>query len=135
MQVQRYLQPLDRTQALTLLAEVTVGRVAFVSDGLPTIRPVNHAVVDGHLVIRSHVGTALVDAVTPGDVPVAYEADNLAVGERLGWTVLVRGQARLVLEEDLLERYERLVDPWIDQPKNQVVRIEVQAISGYSLVP
>jgi nitroimidazol reductase NimA-like FMN-containing flavoprotein (pyridoxamine 5'-phosphate oxidase superfamily) len=135
MGVQRYLQPLDRQQALALLADTPVGRVAFVSRDLPTIRPVNHAVVEGDLIIRSHVGAALVEAVKPGRVPVAYEVDNLTSADRQGWSVVVRGLASLVLDEDALARYERLVDPWIDQAKNQVIRVEVQAVSGYSLVP
>lgn len=135
MRVQRFLQPLDRQQAFALLADAGVGRVAFVSRGLPTIRPVNHVVVDGDVIIRSHVGSALVDAVGVGRVPVAYEADALTAAERRGWSVVARGLASLVLDEEALGRYERLVEPWIDQAKNQIIRIEVQVISGYSLVP
>ncbi len=131
---QRYLQPLDQAQALALLTDVSVGRIAFVSDGRPEIRPVNHALVDGYLVVCSHVGTALVDAVRPGRVPVAYEADELDSPQRRGWSVLVRGLAGLVLDDAELDRYERLVRPWIDQPMDQVVRIEVQAVSGFRLV-
>ena len=135
MQAHRYLQPLDRQQAYALLADAGVGRLAFVSRGLPTIRPVNHVVIDADVIIRSHVGSAVVEAVKAGRVPVAYEADSLTAVDRRGWSVLVRGLASLVMDDGELDRYERLVDPWIDQPKNQVIRIEVEAISGYALVP
>jgi nitroimidazol reductase NimA-like FMN-containing flavoprotein (pyridoxamine 5'-phosphate oxidase superfamily) len=135
MDAGRYLQPLDRQQALDLLGGTTVGRIAFALDEVPVIRPVNHALVDGDLVVRSHVGTALVAALRAGRVPVAYEADALEPAERTGWSVVVRGLAGLVTDEADLDRYERLVVPWIDQPKNQVVRVEIQAVSGYALVP
>jgi len=134
MQSQRYLQPLDQAQALALLAGAAVGRIAFVSGGRAEIRPVNHALVDGYLVLGSHVGTALVDAVRPGRVPVAYEVDELNAAERSGWSVLVRGLAGLVLDDAELDRYAPLVRPWIDQPMDQIVRIEVQLVTGFRLV-
>ncbi|MEK2478676.1 pyridoxamine 5'-phosphate oxidase family protein [Streptomyces noursei] len=44
---------LSRAECMEALAGVTVGRVAFSQHALPAIRPANHLVADGWLVIRT----------------------------------------------------------------------------------
>lgn len=69
---QRALSGIGRDEALALLSSVDMGRIVFTRDALPAIRPVNHAVLDGHLVIRTHEGAALARAIGTGGVVVAY---------------------------------------------------------------
>jgi|GEM_PF-6555183 Pyridoxamine 5'-phosphate oxidase len=46
-----------RDEALRRLASVSVGRLVFTIAGLPAIRPVNHLVDDGAVVVRSDLGS------------------------------------------------------------------------------
>lgn len=57
----------------------------------PTIRPVNHLVDHGDVIVRTHTGAAILRAI--GQI-VAYEADRVSEGPRLDWTVVVIGMAR-----------------------------------------
>ena len=43
---------LDGVEALRLLGSVSLGRIVFTRHALPTVRPVNHVLVDGDVVIR-----------------------------------------------------------------------------------
>ncbi|MGV9899629.1 pyridoxamine 5'-phosphate oxidase family protein, partial [Streptomyces tendae] len=47
---------LGAEEALALLGSVSLGRVVFTRQALPTIRPVNHVLDDGDIVIRTHEG-------------------------------------------------------------------------------
>ncbi|GGM68093.1 pyridoxamine 5'-phosphate oxidase family protein [Dactylosporangium sucinum] len=130
------LRSLSRERCLELLASVPVGRVVFTQRALPAIRPVNHLLDDGTIVIRTNLGAALGSTATAnGPVVVAYEADTIDVGAHAGWTVVVTGTARLILDEERVARYERLLQPWVDDTMNCVVGIDCDLVTGYELVP
>ena len=90
---------LDSDEALRLLGTVSFGRIVFTRHALPTVRPVNHVLDDGDIVIRTHERAALTaragQAAGQG-VVVAYEADSIAPDTHLGWSVVVTGYAHLV---------------------------------------
>jgi hypothetical protein len=71
---------LDSDEALRLLGGVSLGRIVFTRQALPTIRPVNHVLDNGDVIIRTHEGAALTsysqEAAGRG-VVVAYEADAI----------------------------------------------------------
>ncbi|MGC0336729.1 pyridoxamine 5'-phosphate oxidase family protein [Streptomyces sp. SLBN-8D4] len=48
---------LIREEALGLLGTVQLGRVAFTDQALPAIRPVNHLVAEGDIIVRTHGGS------------------------------------------------------------------------------
>ncbi len=78
---------LDRDEAMRLLASVEYGRVVFTADALPAIRPVNHLVDDGRVIIRTRLNRKLsvsVRSSTDSRVVVAYEADDLDPQRRAG---------------------------------------------------
>src|SRR3954466_6782986 len=80
---------LDSAEALRLLGSVSLGRVVFTLHALPTVRPVNHVLDGGDIVIRTHEGTALTSLTQRADGPgvvVAYEADDIDAATRLGWS-------------------------------------------------
>ncbi|MFF4604795.1 pyridoxamine 5'-phosphate oxidase family protein [Streptomyces sp. NPDC001339] len=127
--------PLDGTEALRLLAGVPMGRVVFTRHALPAIRPVNHIVDDGDIVIRTHADAALAAhtrQADPGAV-VAYEADAIDPVTHLGWSVVVTGYASLITEPHALARYERLLRPWVDHAMDRAVRIRPGLITGFRL--
>ncbi|MFI6627160.1 pyridoxamine 5'-phosphate oxidase family protein [Streptomyces sp. NPDC050528] len=129
---------IDGTEALRLLGSVPMGRIAFTRQALPTIRPVNHIVDDGNIVIRTHEGAALTSRTLQADGPgvvVAYEADAIDPDTRLGWSVVVTGYAHLVTDARELARYQALLHPWVRQPMDYAVRIHPDLVTGLLLVP
>lgn len=136
----RHLQELDRDEALELLGLVDHGRVVFTLAALPAIRPVNHVVDDGEIVIRTRrlagVSTAL-DSNTELGVPelvVAYEADVLDPITRLGWSVVVTGVARTVIDPRRLGRIESRLHPWVDSATDTTLAIRPEIVTGMRLV-
>ncbi|MFR9725541.1 pyridoxamine 5'-phosphate oxidase family protein [Streptomyces sp. MS19] len=127
---------LDSAEALRLLGSVSLGRIVFTRYALPTIRPVNHVLDGGDVVIRTHEGAAMTSrtrqAGGPG-VVVAYEADAIDPVTHLGWSVVVTGYAHLVTDTDELARYRRLLRPWVEQSMDYAVRIRPDLITGVRL--
>ena len=79
-QMMRSRQALELTTAESwqLLASVSLGRIVFTQHAMPAIRPVNHLVDDQAIIVRSHLGAAIVAHAAADDgVVVCYEADEL----------------------------------------------------------
>ena len=132
----RHSVELDPSEALRLLGSVSLGRVVFTQHALPTIRPVNHVLDDGDIVIRTHAGSALTSQTRHGDgtgVVVAYEADAIDPDTHLGWSVVVTGFARLVTDPRELARYQALLHPWVKQTMDYAVRIHPDLVTGIRL--
>jgi hypothetical protein len=62
---ERRLTELSREESVRLLGTVSLGRVVFTMHAMPAIRPVNHIVDDGKVIIRSHLGAAMVTIAGP----------------------------------------------------------------------
>ena len=128
-------QPLDRAEAMRLLASIDYGRLVFTINALPAIRPVNHLVDDGRVIIRTRLTTAIstvVRSARPG-VVVGYEADSFDPRSRTGWSVVVTGQALTVTDPEQVSRYERLLHPWVNHA-DTVVAIEPGIVSGFRII-
>jgi pyridoxamine 5'-phosphate oxidase-like protein len=126
----RRMVELDRDEAMGLLASVSLGRVVFTRNALPTIRPVNHLLDRGEIVIRTHEGAALTKRAGAGGVVVAYEAEAIDPRTHLGWSVVVTGYARLVTDPDDLARYQTVLEPWVDRAMDYAVRIRPDMVTG-----
>ncbi|MGW7384908.1 pyridoxamine 5'-phosphate oxidase family protein [Streptomyces sp. NPDC054794] len=126
---------LDSAEALRLLGSVSLGRIVFTRQALPTVRPVNHVLDGGDIVVRTHEGAALTSHTRRSDGPgvvVAYEADVIDPDTHLGWSVVVTGFAQLVTDPEELARYQALLRPWIDQT-DLAVRIRPDLVTGVLL--
>jgi hypothetical protein len=130
MSAQGQLRKLLEDEAIQLLASVPMGRLVFTMGGLPTVRPLNHIVDDGAVVIRTHAGSATLSCV--GSI-VAYEADTVDPVTQTGWSVIITGQATLVEDPSTIARYAALVQPWIDHEMTYVIRIEAEVVNGFRL--
>ncbi|MCG6498513.1 pyridoxamine 5'-phosphate oxidase family protein [Kitasatospora sp. A2-31] len=132
----RHLVPLERAEALRLLAGVPFGRIVFTSRALPAVRPVNHLLLDDAVVIRTHDGAALTAAAVGAQegVVVAYEADAIDPVTRLGWSVVVIGYARPVTDPDRLARYREALRPWVAASMDHTVAIRPDLVTGFRLV-
>jgi len=128
------LSTLSTEECMSRLASVPFGRVVFTQRALPAIRPVNHLVDNGHVIIRTNLGTGIGSAAGRGTV-VAYEADAIDAASRTGWSVVVTGVAQVVTDPADLARYQDLLQPWIGGDRNHVVRIPAELVTGYELVP
>ncbi|MFI6010063.1 pyridoxamine 5'-phosphate oxidase family protein [Streptomyces sp. NPDC051243] len=129
---------LDSAEALRLLGSVSFGRIVFTQHALPTVRPVNHVLDEGDIVIRTHEGAALTSRAKQAGAPgvvVAYEADSIDPGTHLGWSVVVTGYAHLVTDARDLARYQDILHPWVGRAMDYAVRIRPDLVTGVRLVP
>lgn len=126
--VTRRLAELTRPESLRLLAGAPFGRIVYTVRALPAIVPVRHVVDNGMIVVRTHVGGECAGSV------VAYQADDIDLGGRDGWTVTVTGVARRLLDADEIAHYEALLTPLVDGEGVEVIRIYPEIVTGHRLV-
>jgi uncharacterized protein len=127
------LEVLAQDECLRLLNKQGVGRVAVVAGGRPMIFPVNY-VVDGRtIVFRTDEGTKL-DGVTSG-FNVAFEIDGIDAMYHSGWSVLVSGVGREVVDAtEVAVLAELPLRPWAMGEKAHWVRIRPDTITGRRLI-
>lgn len=134
----RRAEDLGAAEALELLGTVDVGRIVFTLDALPAVRPVNHVLDAGDIVIRVQDDSTLAALLTaqPGTgVVVAYEADAIDPHDHLGWSVVATGFATAVTDPREIERYTDLLRPWVDGPASGAIRIRPDLVTGFRLRP
>ena len=126
-------QRLDTDEAIRLLASVEFGRVVFTVNSLPAIRPVNHLLDDGRIIIRTRLTSAISSRARSADgIVVAYEADSIDPHTRTGWSVVATGRAHTITDPDQVARYEQLLHPWVNHAST-VVAIEPKFITGFHI--
>ena len=126
--------PLTAAESLALLGTVPLGRIGFTSKALPVIRPVNHIIADGSIIVRSHEGAAIMSAARPAEgAVVAYQADVINPGGHLEWSIVVTGVARLVTDPEEAARYRRLLRAWANEQTDYVIRISPELVTGFRL--
>lgn len=110
-----------------LLGSVALGRLVTNFAGEPEIFPVNFVAQDRTVLFRTAEGTKLFSAVA--NHAVVFEVDDHDVIE--GWSVIVRGRARLLKSAADLQRAERAqLLPWTATPKPHYVRITPTEVTG-----
>jgi nitroimidazol reductase NimA-like FMN-containing flavoprotein (pyridoxamine 5'-phosphate oxidase superfamily) len=118
---------LDEQESWDLLASVPLGRLVTSAGGQPEIFPVNFVVQGRTILFRSAEGTKLLE--TTMNDRVAFEADDHTVEE--GWSVIVKGLARVLSRSDELAEAERArLLPWIATRKLRYVRVTPTEITG-----
>ncbi len=123
-------QPVDvmsASESWDLLASAALGRLVTSVDGHAEIFPVNFAVQRRTVLFRTAEGTKLVSAAINNSV--LFEVDDHNAAE--GWSVIVRGVARMLRSNEEFEEAERAqLLPWIATLKQHYVRIKPVSISG-----
>lgn len=125
------LQELSRSQCLERLSTERIGRLGVTVHALPAIFPVNFLLRDGSILLRTVAGTKLHTAVQRA--VVAFEVDRHDPQGRWGWSVLVRGVASLVEDEEEIRELDLLgLRAWAHVPGSELhwVRIETSVITG-----
>ena len=112
-----------------LIAPGGIGRIAFRAASGPVVLPVNFAVVDGTIVIRTAEGS-VIDGHS-GE-RVAFEVDRIDEVLSRGWSVLVRGMAHRVAHPAELRHVQRdaSIWPWPGGDHDVYVRIIPGKITG-----
>jgi uncharacterized protein len=119
---------LTRDECWAMLHEHEFGRLAFHLASEVQLVPINYAVDHETLLFRTAEGGKLLGVVMNPDV--AFEIDEY--DDHRARSVVVRGVARR-LEEDEQHRTENIpLRPWVKTPKYDVVEIRPTEISGRS---
>ncbi len=101
-----HVEVMTRAECLAQLGTVSVGRLGVTIRAMPAILPVNFAMHDERVVLRSVPGSKL-DMATTASV-VAFEADDHAPDGTWGWSVLVQGIAEEVTDPGELQALRAL---------------------------
>lgn len=126
-----HVQVLTRDECLALLGTASVGRLGVTIRALPAILPVNYAMHDDRIVLRSVPGSKLDSATT--ESVVAFEVDDHAPDGSWGWSVLVQGVAEEVTNPDEVAALRGLgIRAWAypDGEAHRWLRIETEVVSG-----
>ncbi len=104
-----------------------VGRVGFAeADGIAVL-PVNYRYVGGEIVFHTTTGPLLKAAMMNDQV--AFEVDDVDVRWKEGWSVMIRGKAREVLDPEESARLSEGLRSWADRDA-RTVAITPTAITG-----
>ncbi len=118
---------LSTSDSWDLLASVALGRLVTSVGSQPEIFPINFVVQRRTVLFRTAEGTKLVSTAINNQV--LFEADDHNVAE--GWSVIVKGTARMLCTTGELEEAERAqLLPWTATLKQHYVRIQPVSVTG-----
>ena len=121
------VQHLDEDDCWDLLISSSFGRLALSVSGEPDIYPVNFVASDKRLVFRTAEGTKLLELTVNNRV--AFETDG--VGRDEAWSVVVRGEARVLEKQAEIEAADQLpLRPVIPTLKYIYVEITPKMVTG-----
>jgi uncharacterized protein len=126
------LRDLDRAHCLELIARGTVGRVAVTTPDGPHVIPVNYAVVDETVAIRTSAYSVL--GTYGRDSVVAFEVDHLEHETCAAWSVMVRGRCFVETDPQTLVRLRSaLAGGWAGGVRTLYLRVPFGEVSGRAL--
>jgi len=123
---------LSEGDALALLATVPVGRLVYSDRALPFVTPVNFILDGADVVIRAGRRSPLATHA-PGNV-VAFEADDINVVDRSGWSVVVTGRVQLIDDAVEVARLDAWhLQTWRPALSDRYLRLRPELITGQHL--
>ncbi|NVI92476.1 pyridoxamine 5'-phosphate oxidase family protein [Actinomadura sp. BRA 177] len=129
------LEELDRAECLRLIAGGVIGRVAFDDGEGPTVIPVNYAVDGDAVIFRTSVSgrlnRSLLTSVVGGEVRAAFQVDRIDESDHAGWSVLLRGGAHPLSDEEKEKAAQ--VEPWPGGDREAWFRLSALEVSGRRL--
>ena len=124
---------LSVSECETLLRAGVAGRVALVTPNGPHIVPVNYAVIDGAVVLRTSPYSVL--GTYGRDTTLAFEVDQFDHSRQRGWSVVARGRSEAVHDPDEIEHIRQVRDPrpWISGSRSLFLRLHWTELTGRQL--
>lgn len=124
---------LSTSEAEALLRSGVTGRVAVSTPLGPHILPVNYSVVDDCVVFRTSP-YSLLGTHAHGST-VAFETDVIDHDRQRGWSVLVRGRASVITDEEQLDLIRRIWPPrpWAAGQRTLHIGVRLDEITGRQL--
>ncbi len=118
---------LSASESWNLLAGMSLGRLVTSVSGQPEIFPVNFVVQRRTVLFRTAEGTKLVSAAVNNHV--LFEADDHDASQ--GWSVVVKGTARMLRTLEELEEAEfAQLLPWTATLKQHYIRVMPISVTG-----
>jgi len=123
------VEVLTDEQCRALLQAGLIGRVAFWADG-PRIMPVNFAVIDDAIVVRTSPDSEL--ATRGVGTEVAVEIDHVDYQARRGWSVVATGPCEWITEASEIATVRDTWDPrpWANGTRDEFLRIRWHSLTG-----
>ena len=124
-----YTESLSTEAALERLATKTLGRLVVRSGEDVELFPLNYTVHDGKIFFRTAEGTKLFHLAFHKDVLI--EADDADLDESVAWSVIVKGEARILTSHsEVLAAEDLPLKPWTPSLKYNFVEITPREVSG-----
>src|SRR5579864_398898 len=128
---QRDSTVLDRVECFRLVAlaahDRAIGRLAVSTEGAPIVVPVNFGYRDASVLVR--IGPGTLARLVPGRL-VTLEVDSVDERAGEGWSVAVRGLARVLDPSDNRRVAPALPEPVVPNPGDLVVSIRGDVVTG-----
>ena len=123
------LDVLGSEECDALIGPGGVGRIVFSEPRGPVALPVNFRMLGHDVVFRTMPDSALLASVGQGRV--SFEVDHLDEALTEGWSVLLSGEAHVVVDPEELRQAQGLgVAPWAGGPRETYVRIAAHEVTG-----
>jgi uncharacterized protein len=124
---------LDPQECERLLRAGVVGRVALSTPEGPHIVPVNYAVVDDTIVVRTSAYSVL--GTNGRGAMLAFEVDHIDHDRHIGWSVVARGRGWAEADPEEVARINARWQPrpWASGNRNVYLRIRWGSLTGRSL--
>lgn len=121
---------LGRDECERLLRCGLVGRVAISSPSGPHIVPVNYAVVDDAIIVRTSPYSLL--GTYGRDSTLAFEIDQMDYERQRGWSVVARGRGDMVSDAEEIDEIGRtwLPRPWASGSRMLHLRLRWTELTG-----
>lgn len=119
---------LSEAECRARLQTTTVGHIAFVNEEGQQLIPVNFAVLDGAIYMRTFPDSVL-SVLAQGHPDVAFGVGHDDVF-RVGWNVTVRGEASGVDDAATVERVMERLHPWAGGSRPLVIKVTLDSIAG-----
>ncbi|GHI15140.1 MULTISPECIES: pyridoxamine 5'-phosphate oxidase family protein [Streptomyces] len=127
------LVELSEAECRRLLSTHGVGRVAVFTPEGPAIFPVNYVVAGRDIAFRTSGDAVLARAA---GTEVAFEVDHIDDATRLGWSVMVVGEAGGVTDAEELGRLDAVAYslPWAGGPRTHWMKVTAIRITGRRVI-
>lgn len=124
---------LSYSECEALLRAGVAGRVALSTPTGPQIVPVNYSIVDSSIILRTSAYSML--GTYGRDATLAFEVDHFDHPNQRGWSVVARGRAEVVAEQEEIDHIRSVWEPrpWASGSRALFLRIRWVELTGRQL--